>query len=44
MTTYRLDIAYDGTDFRGWAHQDGLRTVQGEIEAALGGSSAGRPA
>ena len=36
MTTYRLDIAYDGTDFRGWARQEGLRTVQDEIEDALG--------
>jgi tRNA pseudouridine38-40 synthase len=31
----RLDIAYDGTHFRGWARQPGLRTVQGELEAAL---------
>lgn len=31
----RLDIAYDGTDFSGWATQPGLRTVQGEIEAAI---------
>ena len=31
----RLDIAYDGTDLHGWAKQPGLRTVQGEIEAAL---------
>ncbi|MBS1674503.1 MAG: tRNA pseudouridine(38-40) synthase TruA [Actinobacteria bacterium] len=31
----RLDIAYDGTHFRGWARQPGLRTVQGTIEAAL---------
>ncbi|MFD5213487.1 tRNA pseudouridine(38-40) synthase TruA [Microbacterium sp. NPDC058345] len=31
----RLDIAYDGTHFRGWAKQPGLRTVQGTLETAL---------
>jgi tRNA pseudouridine38-40 synthase len=35
VRTVRLDIEYDGTAFRGWAAQPGLRTVQGEIEAAL---------
>ena len=36
MTTrLRLDIAYDGTNFLGWAKQPGIRTVQGELEAAL---------
>lgn len=35
MTTVRLDIEYDGSGFRGWARQPGLRTVQGELEAAL---------
>ncbi|CAB4849500.1 unannotated protein [freshwater metagenome] len=31
----RLDIAYDGTAFFGWARQPDLRTVQGVLEAAL---------
>jgi tRNA pseudouridine38-40 synthase len=31
----RIDLAYDGTDFSGWAKQPRLRTVQGELEAAL---------
>jgi len=31
----RLDIAYDGAAFSGWARQPGLRTVQGALEAAL---------
>lgn len=35
MTTVRLELEYDGTRFKGWAAQPGLRTVQGELEAAL---------
>jgi len=35
MSTYRLDIAYDGAGFFGWAIQPGRRTVQGELEDAL---------
>jgi len=32
----RLDLAYDGAAFHGWARQPGLRTVQQTVEAALG--------
>lgn len=35
MAVYRLDIAYDGSGFRGYARQDAHRTVQGELESAL---------
>lgn len=31
----RIDLAYDGTRFAGWAAQPGLRTVEGELAAAL---------
>ncbi len=31
----RIDLAYDGGDFHGWARQPGLRTVQGDLETAL---------
>ena len=30
---WRLDIAYDGTNFSGWAAQTGQRTVQGELQS-----------
>lgn len=32
----RLDLAYDGTDFSGWARQPGRRTVCGLLEEELG--------
>ena len=31
----RIDLAYDGSAFAGWAAQPGLRTVEGELSAAL---------
>lgn len=35
MPRIRLDLAYDGGGFSGWAAQPGLRTCQGELERAL---------
>ncbi|HEX4899137.1 MAG TPA: tRNA pseudouridine(38-40) synthase TruA, partial [Pyrinomonadaceae bacterium] len=32
---FKLSLQYDGTDFHGWQIQEGLRTVQGELTAAL---------
>ena len=31
----RLTLSYDGTGFRGWARQPGLRTVEGTLATAL---------
>ncbi len=36
MSTARLKVAYDGSRFAGWAAQPGERTVQAELESALG--------
>jgi tRNA pseudouridine38-40 synthase len=35
MTVVRVRLEYDGTGFSGWAAQPGLRTVEGELRAAL---------
>ncbi|WP_027479359.1 tRNA pseudouridine(38-40) synthase TruA [Gryllotalpicola ginsengisoli] len=35
VTRVRLDLAYDGTGFSGWARQPRLRTVQGVLEEGL---------
>ena len=34
--TWKVTVAYDGTDFQGWQVQPGLPTIQGELQAALG--------
>ncbi len=35
LRNIKLTLSYDGTDFNGWQHQKGLRTVQGVLEDAL---------
>ena len=35
MARVKLTLSYDGTGFSGWAAQPGLRTVEGELRAAL---------
>ncbi|HSM02685.1 MAG TPA: tRNA pseudouridine(38-40) synthase TruA [Acidimicrobiia bacterium] len=35
MPTYRIDLAYDGSGFHGYAANPGVRTVQGELERGL---------
>lgn len=34
MRSFRLIVAYDGSQLEGWQRQPGRRTVQGELEAA----------
>ena len=34
--TFKLIVAYDGTDFSGWQVQPGELTIQGELQNALG--------
>jgi tRNA pseudouridine38-40 synthase len=36
LVRLRLDVSYDGAGFHGWARQPGLRSVQAELEDALG--------
>jgi tRNA pseudouridine38-40 synthase len=39
----RLTLAYDGTGFRGWQRQRGVRTIQGVLEDALAPVVGGAP-
>jgi tRNA pseudouridine38-40 synthase len=34
--SWKLTLAYDGTEFSGWQVQPGEKTIQGELQAALG--------
>jgi tRNA pseudouridine38-40 synthase len=34
--TWKITLAYDGTDFHGWQIQPGECTIQGELQSALG--------
>jgi tRNA pseudouridine38-40 synthase len=36
MRNLKLTLAYDGSPFHGWQRQPNLRTIQGELEQALG--------
>ena len=42
MRTLKLTLAYDGSAYVGWQRQDNGRSIQGELEAALGDIE-GRP-
>jgi hypothetical protein len=33
--TWRLDLAYEGTAYRGWARQPGQRTIEGLVMEVL---------
>ena len=36
MPTYRIDLEYEGTRYRGWQEQQNARSVAGELRRALG--------
>jgi tRNA pseudouridine38-40 synthase len=36
VQTWKLTLAYDGTEFSGWQIQPGESTIQGELQAAIG--------
>jgi len=43
LQRFRLNLEYDGTDFRGWQRQRRERTVQQEMEEALAELNHGQP-
>jgi tRNA pseudouridine38-40 synthase len=43
IRTWKLTVAYDGTEFSGWQIQPGEPTIQGELQAALGRVTGERP-
>ncbi len=43
MRNIKLILSYDGTDFRGWQRQPGLRTVQETLEDAINSLTQVRP-
>ena len=43
MATFRLTLAYDGTDFAGWQWQPAKRTLQDELELTLERITGERP-
>src|SRR5260221_3102955 len=38
MPTYRLDLEYEGTRYRGWQEQQNARSVSGELKRAVAGA------
>src|SRR5262245_5668239 len=36
VPTYRLDLEYDGTRYRGWQEQQNARSIAGELKRAIG--------
>jgi tRNA pseudouridine38-40 synthase len=43
QTTWKVTVAYEGSDFAGWARQPGLRTVQQTLEEGISRILGGHP-